>query len=124
MPANQPGAPDAHLADQHPQPGGEAHRPGHADPVRAGRLTAGRTVRIPPMTLEEVLAELESLGTEQNRKIYRRHGGTEPILGVSFANLYSLRRRIKRDQPLAVALWETRISEAQFLATMIADPQA
>jgi 3-methyladenine DNA glycosylase AlkD len=76
------------------------------------------------MTLEEVLAELESLGTEQNRKIYRRHGGTEPILGVSFANLYSLRRRIKRDQPLAVALWETRISEAQFLATMIADPQA
>ena len=75
------------------------------------------------MTLEEVLAELESLGTEQNRKIYRRHGGAEPILGVSFANLYALRKRIKRDQQLAEALWETRISEAQFLATMIADPK-
>ena len=76
------------------------------------------------MTLEEVLAELESLGTEQNRKVYRRHSGVEPILGVSFANLYMLRKRIKRDQPLAEALWETRISEAQFLATMIADPKS
>lgn len=76
------------------------------------------------MTLAEVLAELESLGTEQNRKIYRRHGYADPMFGVSFANLGSLKKRIRRDQPLAQGLWETRNRDAQQLALMAADPAA
>ena len=76
------------------------------------------------MDARELLAELEVLGTEQNRKIYRRHGFAEPIFGVSFANLGALKRRIKVDQPLADALWATRIYDAQQLAAMIADPSA
>jgi 3-methyladenine DNA glycosylase AlkD len=76
------------------------------------------------MLLADVLAELESLGTEQARKIYRRHGGQDPLFGVSFANLGKMKKRIKRDQPLAEALWATRNGDAQQLAVMIADPAA
>ncbi len=76
------------------------------------------------MELREVLAELEGLGTEQNRKIYRRHGFAEPIFGVSFASLGLLKRRIKKDQALAESLWGTRNYDAQQLAAMIADPAA
>ena len=57
----------------------------------------------------EVLARLRELGTAQNRKVYSRHGDGETF-GVSFANLYALRKAIKRDQPLADDLWATGVS--------------
>ena len=36
------------------------------------------------MTEKEVLQELEKLGTAQNRKIYKRHGASDNLYGVSF----------------------------------------
>ena len=45
------------------------------------------------MTCEEAIKELESLGTEQNRKIYRRHGAGAALYSVSFANLGRLKKR-------------------------------
>jgi 3-methyladenine DNA glycosylase AlkD len=74
------------------------------------------------MTLDEALAALESAGTEQTRKIYRRHGFADPMYGVSYAALGKLKKQIKRDQQLAEALWKTRNHDAQVLATMVADP--
>lgn len=74
------------------------------------------------MTEQEVLAELESLGTEQNRKIYRRHGVNDPLFGVSYANLEKLRKKIKTDHALAESLWASKNHDARVLATMIADP--
>lgn len=74
------------------------------------------------MTLQQVLAELEELGTPQNRKVYARHGVGEPVYGVSYANLDKLRKRVGRDGPLAEQLWETGNHDARVLATMIADP--
>ena len=76
------------------------------------------------MKLQETLHQLESLGTEQNRKIYRRHGVGENAYGVSFANLEKLRKAIKKDHALAVDLWATGNHDARILATMIADPKA
>ncbi|MFL5732674.1 MAG: DNA alkylation repair protein [Chloroflexia bacterium] len=70
----------------------------------------------------DVLLELESLGSEQTRKIYKRHGVGEPLYGVSYANLKSLAKRIKIDHALALALWESGNHDARVLATMIADP--
>jgi 3-methyladenine DNA glycosylase AlkD len=75
------------------------------------------------MTDTEVLAELEALGTEQNRKIYRRHESGDRVFGVSFANLGQLKKKIKTDHKLAQKLWESGYFEARLLATMIADPQ-
>lgn len=74
------------------------------------------------MTMQEVLQELESLGTVQNRKIYRRHGVCENLYGVSFANLRKMGKRLKVDHALAQQLWSTGNHEAQLLASMIADP--
>ena len=74
------------------------------------------------MTMQEVLQELESLGTAQNRKVYRRHGACENLYGVSFANLRKMGKRLKIDHDLAQQLWSTGNHEAQLLASMIADP--
>lgn len=76
------------------------------------------------MTCHEILQELESLGTEQSRKIYRKHGVTRESYGVSYADLEKIRKRIKKDHALARELWESDKHEARVLATMIADPQA
>ena len=76
------------------------------------------------MTAAEVLRELETLGTEQNRKIYRRHGAGDKLYGVSFANITKLQKRIKQDQTMAVELWESGYCEARVLAAQIANPAA
>jgi 3-methyladenine DNA glycosylase AlkD len=79
---------------------------------------------IATVTVEAGMAELEQLGTEQNRTIYRRHGVNEPLFGVSYAHLDRLTRRIKTDQALAEGLWATGNHDARILATRVADPAA
>lgn len=74
------------------------------------------------MTLPETMQLLESLGTEQARKTYRRHGSGDNVFGVSFANLGALKKKIKTDHALAGQLWKTGNFDARALATMIADP--
>lgn len=74
------------------------------------------------MEFTDVMSRLEEYGTEQNRKIYRRHGAGENLFGVSSANLKLLTKQIKQDQPLAEQLWETGNYDARILATMIANP--
>jgi 3-methyladenine DNA glycosylase AlkD len=75
-------------------------------------------------TAKEVLDTLQSLGTEQNRKIYARHGSGPNAYGVSFAELEKLRKQIKQDHALATQLWQTGNYDACNLATLIADPSA
>ena len=74
------------------------------------------------MELKEVMQELESLGTAQNRKIYKRHGAGDNLFGVSFANLNKLKKKIKVDYELAKQLWDTGNTDAQTFAIMIVDP--
>lgn len=74
------------------------------------------------MTPQQALADLNRLGTEQNRKVYARHGVGENMFGVSFANMKALAKKIGKDQDLAVALWDTGNHDARILATSIADP--
>jgi 3-methyladenine DNA glycosylase AlkD len=69
----------------------------------------------------DVLQELESLGAEQTRKTYRRHGVGEHMYGVSYADLDKLKKKLKTDQPLAEALWSSGNHDARILATKIAD---
>jgi len=75
------------------------------------------------MNLQEVMDKLESLGTEQTRKTYRRHGAGEKLFGVLFADLKALAKKIKCDHELACQLWETENVDARSLATMIIDPK-
>src|SRR5687768_7346878 len=75
------------------------------------------------MASTDLLRELESLGTEQNRKIYRRHGAGDNLYGVSFANLKVLAKKNKGNHQLALELWDSGNADARILATMIADPK-
>lgn len=74
------------------------------------------------MTFGEVMARLEEMGTDQNRKVYSRHGVPEPMFGVSFADLETIAREAGVDQPLAERLWASGNHDAQMLATRVADP--
>jgi 3-methyladenine DNA glycosylase AlkD len=74
------------------------------------------------MTYAQVMKELKSMGTSQNRKVYGRHGVGRNMFGVSFANLNLLKKRIKTNHDLAVKLWDSGNHDARILATMIADP--
>src|SRR5688500_5086352 len=75
------------------------------------------------MDIKEALKKLEDFGTEQNRKIYKKHGVSGEMFGVSYGNLGKLAKEIKKDHELAGRLWETGNHDAQILATMIADPK-
>lgn len=76
------------------------------------------------MSCDDVMHELERLGTAQNRKVYARHGVGEAMFGVSFADLDKLQRKIKQHHALALELWATGNHDARILATKVADPQA
>ncbi len=75
------------------------------------------------MTAAQVLKELKSLGSEQTRKISRRHGIQDPLYGVSCANLGKISKRIKMDHGLALKLWASKNFDARVLATFIAEPE-
>ncbi len=76
------------------------------------------------MTFEEIMHELESLATEQTKKIYQSHGVHEPHWGVPTTTMRSLAKKIKRNQPLAEQLYATGNYDAMYFAGMIADPKA
>ena len=75
------------------------------------------------MNLQETLDTLKSLGTEQNRKVYKRHGAAENVFGVSSAELKNLKKKIKLDHELALGLWTSGNHDARMLAAMVADPK-
>ena len=73
------------------------------------------------MTCAEVMRELEGLGSEQTRKVLRRHGMPDNAFGVKVEDLKKLLKRLKGDHALALALWETGNSDARYLAGLLAD---
>ena len=74
------------------------------------------------MNYKDLMKELESLGNEQFRKTYRRHGVQGELFGVSSAHFATLKKKIKTDHDLALQLWKSGNYDARVLATMIADP--
>jgi 3-methyladenine DNA glycosylase AlkD len=75
------------------------------------------------MTAQQVLAELKALGTEQTRKTFLRHGAKEPFYGVRIGDMKPIQKRIKADHELALALYDTGVGDAQYLAGLIAEPK-
>jgi 3-methyladenine DNA glycosylase AlkD len=76
------------------------------------------------MDLATAMRRLEAAGTEQNRKVYPRHGIGPPLFGVSYAELGKLRKETGVADGLARELWATGNHDARILATMVADPAA
>ncbi len=74
------------------------------------------------MDLNEVMEYLESKGSEQTRKTFLRHGGPENMFGVKVGDLKPIVKKEKKNHNLAMQLFATGNSDAQYLAGLIADP--
>jgi 3-methyladenine DNA glycosylase AlkD len=72
------------------------------------------------MTAQEIVAELETLGKEATKKVLLKHGAREPFFGVKVEELKKIQKRIKKDHQLALDLYDTGISDAMYLAGLIA----
>jgi len=73
------------------------------------------------MTKEQVMKELVERANENNKKVLMRHGAKEPFYGVKVSDLKRIQRRIRKDQDLALELFDTGNSDAMYLAGLIAD---
>jgi hypothetical protein len=74
------------------------------------------------LTIEDLLDDLKSKGSEKTRKTYIRHGmQPDRTLGVSVADLKSIAKTIKGQQEVAFQLYETGIMDAMYLAGLVVD---
>jgi hypothetical protein len=72
-------------------------------------------------TATEIMAELQSLGNENIKKILLKHGVKEPFFGVKIEHLKPIQKRVKVDYQLAKDLYATGNADAMYLAGLIAD---
>lgn len=75
------------------------------------------------MTVEEVLAQLESKGDAARRAHNAKAGAPENQFGVKLGDIRTLAKKIKSDHELALALWKTGNVDAQLLAALIMKPK-
>ncbi len=76
------------------------------------------------MSSTDVLDHFQSVCNDQIATIYSRRNPAVRTLGVRFGDIDKLAKKIKKDTPLAVELWETGILEARELACRIVEPAA
>ena len=78
----------------------------------------------PSSTAAEVIAHLRDLGSEENRQGMKRYGiRIDRALGISHGVQRDIARKIKRNHERAFELWASGITEAQFIASLTADPK-
>ncbi len=76
------------------------------------------------MTVDQILAKLESLGVEEDRAGMARFGiNTDKAYGIRIPELRKMAKKIGTNHELAQALWNTEMHEARILASMIDDPK-
>ncbi|HWV32687.1 MAG TPA: DNA alkylation repair protein [Dyadobacter sp.] len=75
------------------------------------------------MTVEQVLAQLESLGSEKVRAMNAKNGAHENQFGVKMGDIRAIANKIKSDHELGLALWNTGNIEAQLLGMLIMKPK-
>lgn len=73
------------------------------------------------MTAQQILSEIEPLGTEGYRRVLRNHGIKGPLFGVKIEELKKYKKAIKKDYRLALDLFDTGVYDAMYLAGLIAD---
>lgn len=73
------------------------------------------------MEFHEVMDYLKSCGNENTKKIFKNHGAAEPLFGVKVGDLKKIIKKIKGNNALALKLYASGISDAMYLAGLIAD---
>lgn len=78
----------------------------------------------PSSTAAEVIAHLRRLGSEENRQGMKRYGiKIDRALGISHGVQRDIAKKIKRNHERAFELWTSGFMEAQFIASVTADPK-
>lgn len=78
----------------------------------------------PSSTAAEVIAHLRSLGSEKDRQGMKRYGiRIDRALGISHGVQRDIARKIRLNHERAFELWASGITEAQFIASVTADPK-
>ena len=75
------------------------------------------------MTLKAALAQLESLGEEKVRTRNKANGAGANQFGVRLGDIRKLAEKIKTDDTLAMALWDTGNMDARLLAILLITPK-
>ena len=75
------------------------------------------------MTLEDALAQLESLGNEKVRAHNRKRGAGDNQFGARLGDIRTVAAKIRTDHPLAIALWDTGNVDARLLAILLLKPR-
>ena len=75
------------------------------------------------MQLKEALAQLKALGDEKVYAQNRKRGAGDNQFGVRLGDIRKLAAKIKTDDALAKALWETGNIDARFLAVLLINPE-
>jgi len=78
----------------------------------------------PQSSADEIVAHLRSIGSEENRLGMLRYGiKIDRALGIPHGIQRQIARKIKRNHERAFELWASGIMEAQFIASVTADPK-
>jgi 3-methyladenine DNA glycosylase AlkD len=75
------------------------------------------------MTVTEIMAYLQSNGSDSIKKILLKHGVKEPFFGVKVEYLKVIEKKVKKDHQLALGLYATGNADAMYLAGLIADDE-
>lgn len=73
------------------------------------------------MTVNEIMADLQTHGSESIKKILLNHGVKEPFFGVKIEHLKTIQKKVKKDYSLAKDLYATGNADAMYLAGLITD---
>jgi len=73
------------------------------------------------MTKNEVLKELETMGSPAIKKVLMDHGAREPFFGVRVGDMKTIVKKVKKDHTLSLELYSTGNYDAMYLAGLIAD---
>ncbi|QDU27842.1 DNA alkylation repair enzyme [Anatilimnocola aggregata] len=68
-----------------------------------------------------IVEELRKLGSQSTKNTLMKHGAREPFFGTKIQDMKPIQKRIKKDYQLALDLYATGISDAMYLAGLIAD---
>jgi len=72
------------------------------------------------MTAKEILSQLKEMGSESTRKVLAKHGGPSNQYGVKIEDLKKIQKKVRKDYELSLELYDSGISDAQYLAGLIA----
>ena len=73
------------------------------------------------MTYEEIMPALAKMGSPSIKKVHAQHGAKEPFYGVKVSDLKTIVKRVKKDHDLSLRLYASGVSDAMYLAALIAD---